>query len=273
MRKNRAERFWLRYTLMFAFVAAVIFGVFTLYGRSFIFGKDGAAQHAPALMYIGEYIRDGFSGKGWKMVDFSLGQGLDVLATLVYYGFAEPLSWIAAFFQPEQIEAAYALLLFLRLYLAGLFACVLAKKCGAETWAVPAAGIMYAFCGFAFGGGMRHLNFGVGIMYLPLLLLSVERVFADGKWRLYVIVTALQLASNFYFAYMNTVITVLYIIVRLAMRLWAHESTAKCAKDGFILLGGYLLGAALSAVVMLPVAIAYMDSSRSVDSAAMSALA
>ena len=273
MKKNSRDRFWLRYTLMFAFVAAVIFGVFALYGRSFIFGKDGASQHAPALMYLGEYIRNVFSGGVWKMVDFSLGQGLDVLTTLIYYGFAEPLSWIAAFFRPEQIELAYALVMFLRLYLAGLFGCMLAKKCGAETWSVPAAGVMYAFCGFVFGGGMRHLNFSVGIMYLPLLLLSVERVFADRKWRLYVLVVALQLVSNFYFAYMNTVIAVLYIMVRLAMRLGNRERAADCAKDGFILLGGYLLGAAISAVVMLPTAMAYLDSSRSVDSAAMSALA
>ena len=272
MKKERRERYALRYTLMFAFVTAAILGVFALYGKSFIFGRDGAAQHAPALMALGEYIRDGLSGKGWKMVDFSLGQGLDVLSTLSYYGFAEPISWIAALFKPEQIEFAYALVMFLRFYLAGLFACMLAKKCGVRIWAVPAAGVMYAFCGFVLGGGMRHLNFGVGIMFLPLLLLGVERVFGDGRWRLYVLVVAMQLASNFYFAYMNTVIAVLYIIVRLAMRLGKRGSAASCAKDGFVLLGGYLLGAAISAVVLLPTAMAYLNSSRSVDGAVLNAL-
>ena len=270
--RDRKERFWLRYTLMFAFAAAAVLGVFALYEKSFIFGRDGAAQHAPALMVLGEYIREGLSGNGWKMVDFSLGQGLDVMTTLSYYGFAEPLSWIAAFFQPEQIELAYALVMFLRFYLAGLFTCMLARKCGVKTWAVPAAGVMYAFCGFVLGGGMRHLNFGVGIMFLPLLLLSVERVFVDEKWRLYVLVVALQLASNFYFAFMNTVIVVLYIVVRLVMRLGKRERAADCAKDGFVLLGGYLLGVVVSAVVLLPTAMAYLDSSRSVDGAAMNAL-
>lgn len=271
MSENRRERFVLRYTLMFAFVAAAVLAVFGLHDRSFIFGKDGAAQHAPALIYLGEYIRDGLSGNGWKMIDFSLGQGFDVLATLTYYSFAEPLAWLAALFAPERIELSYGLLMFARFYLAGLFTCMLAKKCGAEAWTVPAAGVMYAFCGFALGGGMKHLNFGVGIMYLPLLLLGVERVFAQKKWGLYVAAVALQLVSNFYFAYMNTVIAILYIVVRLAIRLKMRESVKRCARDGFALLGGYLLGAALTAVVMLPVAVAYLNSSRPVDVSAVNA--
>lgn len=250
------------YTLLFACVLAVILCVFKVYGKNFVYGQDGITQHAPALLYLGEAVRGVLSGQGLKMVDFSLGQGMDVLTTLAYYNLTEPLAILTAVFPPERIELAYAVLTFVRFYLAGLFACMLAKRAGAKDWSVPVAGVAYAFCGFALGGGMKHLNFGVGMMYLPLLLLGVERIFDRKGWGLYIAVVALELISNFYFAYMNTVIAVLYILVRLAIRLSYREKVAECAKDGFALLGGYMLGAALSAVVLLPVGVSFLQSSR-----------
>ena len=78
-----------------------------------------------------------------------------------------------------------------------------------------------------------------------LLLIGIERVLDGRRWLMYVLVTALMLIVNFYFAYMNTLVAVAYILVRLAFRL-RDRGAAESAKDGLMLLGGYLLGAALS---------------------------
>lgn len=206
MNNNRRERFVLRYTLMFAFVAVAVLSVFVLNGRSLIRGLDGPAQHYAALRYLGEWLRTGLSGGGWKMIDFSLGQGMDVLTTLSYYCFTEPLAMISVLVPVEYTEYLYAALLFARFYLAGLFAAMLARCHGAKGWTAAVCGVLYGCGSFMAAGGLWHFNFGVGLVLLPLMLLAVEHVFRTGRWRAYVAVVALQLMSSFYFAYMNTVI-------------------------------------------------------------------
>ncbi len=262
MNNNRRERFVLRYTLMFAFVAVAVLSVFVLNGRSLIRGLDGPAQHYAALRYLGEWLRTGLSGGGWKMIDFSLGQGMDVLTTLSYYCFTEPLAMISALVPAEYTEYLYAALLFARFYLAGLFAAMLARCHGAKGWTAAVAGLLYGCGSFMAAGGLWHFNFGVGLVLLPLMLLAVERVFRTGRWRAYVAVVALQLMSSFYFAYMNTVIAIVYILVRLAQEMTSKREIPRCARVGTKLLGGYVLGAAVSAVVFLPVAMAYLGGGR-----------
>lgn len=262
MKSERRQRFLLRYTLMFGTVMAAVAAICVLSGVGMVRGLDGPAQHYNAIAYLGEYIRAGLSGEGWKMVDFGLGQGLDVLTTLSYYCFTEPLAWLSALAPVEGAEMFFSALLFFRFYLAGVFAAMLAKRHGAEGWGAAAGGAMYAFGCYALLGGMKHFNFGVGMLLLPLLLLAVERVFRKGKWGAYVAVVAVQLISSFYFAFMNTVICILYILVRLVQALTEGEAVSKCAKDGGKLLGGYVLGAGVSAAFFLPVAMAFLAGGR-----------
>ena len=263
MSENRRERFALRYTVMFAFVAAAVLSVFVLGGRSLIRGLDGPAQHYPALLYLGNWIRTGLSGGGWKMIDFSLGQGMDVLTTLSYYCFTEPLALVSALVPEAYTEYLYAALLFVRFYLAGLFAAMLARSHGAKGWTAAVGGLLYGCGSFMAAGGLWHFNFGIGLVFLPLMLLAVERVFRTGGWRIYVAVVALQLVSSFYFAYMNTVIAIMYILARLAQEMTSRNEMGRCVRTGMKLLGGYVLGAALSAVVFLPVAMAFLGGGRS----------
>lgn len=260
--REASDRFLLRYTLMFGCVLAAILAVFAAFGVGFLRGLDGPSQHYSALAYLGDWVRSGLSGEGWKMVDFSLGQGLDVLTTLSYYCFTEPLALLSALVPLEYSEILFGVLLFLRFYLSGLFAALLARRFRAEGWSAALCGVLYALSSYSMLGGMKHFNFGVGMMFLPLLLLAVERVFAKGRCGAYVAVAALQLVSNFYFAYMNTVIAIIYILVRLAQHLADREPVSKCAKTGTVLLGGYVLGAALSAVFFLPVAMAFLRGGR-----------
>lgn len=261
---SREKGFFLRYTLMFLCIAIAWVIPFLMYGKSMLNGIDGYYQHYAALLDMREYFEDFLSGEGWKMVDFSLGQGLDVLTTLSYYCLTEPLGiLIALLFSAETMEIGYAVLLFSRFYLAGLFACMFSGRWIKEGWSKAIAGVVYAFCGFAAQGGMKHLNFGIGMVYLPLLLYAIDRVIDKRKYGLYIVSVALMLVSNYYFAFMNTVIAILYIVVVLVYKLAvARENVADCAKLGTGLLGGFLLGAALSAAVFLPVAWAFLSNGR-----------
>lgn len=250
------------YSLMYLPVAAIILLYFGVKGKSFVFGMDGMCEHAPALAYAGQWIRDGLTGKGWRMVDFSLGQGLDVLTTLTWFCLTDPAAWVSALFPAEMVETTYAVVIFLRFYLAGVFTALLASAFEADDWQAALAGILYAFSSYTFAASMKHMNFGAGMVLLPLLFYAIERLLREEKWGLYVAVAAVQMIANFYFAYKNTILAILYIVLRLAVELKSGKEVRKCAWDGVKLLFGYLLGIALAAVVFLPMAAAFGNNTR-----------
>ena len=264
-RSERGNRWLLLYTLLYLCGMAVVLLVLIGYHRTLVWigdARDGLRQHYTVLGYVGQVVRDLLAGRGYRMVNFSLGQGMDTLTTLSFYGYTDPLSLLAAFFRVEDTEVVYIVIDLLRMYFAGVCFGFYARKVGArQHWAVACGAMVYVFSGYFLRQMGRHPYFLNGALYLPLLLLGVERVLENRRWLLYTLVTALMLVVNFYFAYMNTVAAILYIVVRLIARL-PERGVARSAGDGFILLGGYLLGAALAAVVFVPVAKLFFESSR-----------
>lgn len=261
--KRCAKHAWLiRYTIMFAALAAAFIACFALFGKHMVGVRDGVHQHFTALCYVRDAIRDLIAGNGFKMVDLQLGQGLDTIGTLAYYGLFDPINWIAALFSVETMEICYGALILARLYLIGLFFMMYLRKINLrDAWAVSIAGVVYVGCGFFWKAVPRHPFFADGGLYLALMLIAVERVMQDRKWLMFSLVTALMLIANYYFAFQTTILVIAYIIVRLACTI--RRDGVKCtAACGCTMLGAYLLGAALSAVVFLPVLKCYMGNAR-----------
>ncbi len=262
--RNGLKWLWI-YTAMFACGAAMLVLIMRVFGRSLVWAinsEDGLRQHYTTIGYMGQVLRGLLSGKGCPMYSFRLGQGMDVMTTLAYYGFTDPLTLLAVFAAGDGIETVYAVISLLRMYLTGVALAVYVRQVGAKAhWAVACSAAVYAFSGFCLAMMGRHPYFLNGPLYLPLLLTGVERVLSERRWLAYVLAAALMLAVNFYFAYMNTVVAIVYIVVRLIVRLRAR-GVKESAKDGFMLLGGYLLGAALAAAVFLPMARLFFTSSR-----------
>lgn len=260
---RRAKHAWLiRYSVMFAVVAATFIACFALFGKHMVGVRDGVHQHFTALCYVRDAIRDLFAGNGFKMVDLQLGQGLDTVGTLAYYGLFDPINWIAALFSVQSMEICYGALILARLYLIGLFFMLYLRKIRVrDPWAVSIAGIVYVCCGFFWKGVPRHPFFADGGIYLALMLIAVERVMQDRKWLMLTLVTALMLIANYYFAFQTTILVICYIIVRLIFTC-RGDGVGRTAARGFAMLGAYVLGAALAAVVFWPVLKCYMGNAR-----------
>ncbi len=90
-------RSWfLVYTFLFLFISAIIWRPFYFEHKSMIWGYDGLYQTYGSMVYFSQYWRDFLinlcSGNpSLPMVDTSLGMGFDILTTLNYYGFGDPL--------------------------------------------------------------------------------------------------------------------------------------------------------------------------------------
>ena len=261
------KSYYLIYSLLFFCIAGVILLVFQVSGKSFIWAKDGLAQHYPSLVYIHDYLTEFFGNlfQGrWQlpMVDYSIGEGMDILTTLNYYGFGDPLTLLSVFCPREHLEVLYGILIFIRLYLSGLFFSwfCFAKGHRREQPAVLCGALAYTFCGFALYAAVRHPFFVNGMVYLPLYLLGVEHIWQKRRYDLFSAAVALSLLSNFYFAYMNTIMAIFYVLFHTIPD--REHGAAEKWKQLFKMAGAYLRGVAMSGAVMLPMVMAYLGCSR-----------
>ena len=85
---------------------------------------------------------------------------------------------------------------------------------------ILAGALCYAFCGTVLYLGMLHPFFVTPMIYLPLLLLGVERVLRERRPFVFLISVCLAGLSNFYFFYMLALLTAGYAVVRTAA--WAR---------------------------------------------------
>ena len=239
---NDKKTYILLYTLLFCLLAPLVFFWFIKDGRSFIWINDGGDQHYIALLYYGRTLREWiggiFQGEGFAfpLYDFTIGQGDDVLTTMHYYCLGDPLALLSVFCPEQYTEYLYNFLVILRFYLMGLsFSafCFYQKKEGSHTLL---GAILYAFCGFALIGAIKHPFFLNPLIYFPLLCLSVEKVLRKESRKLFIAMTALCAMSNFYFFYMLTVLAVLYAMVRFCCMYlpevgWSMAKLKQCWKE------------------------------------------
>ena len=263
MNKANSRNSWLKkYSLMFLLAAIGLLACFLVQNKHFVGELDGVHQHYTTLARIHEIFRGLIAGRGFEMFDPQLGQGMDTIGTLSYYGLADPLNWIAALFPAGLLEYAYGLIIFVRLYLVGLTFGWYMNEIGLkDSWSVSLAAFVYTFSGFFLKATLRHPYFSDGGIYLALMLIATERLLKNRKWLMFVLTTAVMLAANYYFAYHTTLLVIAYIIMRLCFR-FGERGLGGTARDGFSLLGSYLLGVMLICVYFLPVIINFMGNAR-----------
>ncbi|BBF43983.1 hypothetical protein lbkm_2671 [Lachnospiraceae bacterium KM106-2] len=261
---NFYKTYIITYSAMFCVLSLVIWLIFAIYGKSFVWDPDGVRQHYNTLSYLGQYLRNIFSGKGVAMMDFRIGQGFDVLTTLNYYGLGDPLNLIAVFVKQQNMEMLYGILIFIRLYLAGIafsYYCISINK--KELGPVLIGTICYVFSGFGLYTSVRHPFFINAMIYLPLLLVAAERILKKKKYGFFTWMVGLSLISNFYFAYMNTIFVGIYLLFRI-FGMEKNTFLEKVKEIGKICVA-YLVGVMISAVVFLPVVYAFLQNARGGD--------
>lgn len=228
---------------------------------------DGVAQHYAVLMWIRNTLRQFLHGNfALPMVDFSVGQGFDVIGTLNYYGVGDPVNLLTVFFADNHLDQMYMFLILFRMYLSGLTFSYYCSTAGIQRKASVLCGSwLYVFCSFALIGGMKHPLFLNGMLYLPLLLAGTEKVLQKKSIRFLSVSVALAFMSNYYFMYMNTILCGIYLCVRL----FGHYREYGIRKILLLILkmaAAWIWGICLGAVIILPSVYAFLHNAR-VDTA------
>ncbi|MBQ3294864.1 MAG: YfhO family protein [Erysipelotrichaceae bacterium] len=271
---NGRKNYYLIYTFCFLIMCAIVFSYYYLNGITFInHTNDGLVQHYKALIYYSEYLRTIFRNFFIEhsfeipMWDFTIGEGADILQTLHMYAIGDPLSFFSVFFPRNLIYVYYDLSIIIRLYLAGLFfsiLCFYTKR--NNQYAVLAGTLVYVFCYWDLLNVNEHIYFLNPMLYLPLIVLGIEKIINDEKPYLLSVAVFISALSNFYFFYMLVVLTVLYVAVRLLFAYIKEPKKLLSKLITIIIFSAW--GTALAAVILLPVIDPFMSDSRvSIESA------
>ncbi len=259
--------YYLCYTFCFILMSFGVFIWFLCGRNTFIWHADGWSQHYKALVYYAQYLREivrNIVTEHQIMIpnwDFNIGEGADVLQTLHYYVIGEPITVLAMFVPARFIHIFYDISVLARIYLAGLtFSWFCFEMKNQNRYAVLAGSMVYVFSYWAIYSIAMHPYFLTPMIYLPLLLLGVEKIIRKEKIFFFSGVVFLSAISNFYFFYMLVIMTIIYVGVRLC---FLNEQNLK---ERAITLGkigvGSLFGVGLSSVILLPMCVAFLNNSR-----------
>ncbi len=267
-KKENSTRYYIGiYTILFVILCFAVYSSFIIFDKSFIWSTDGLLQHYPALTYIGiwgrEVIRNFLSGDFTVPVwDFSIGYGADAIITMHYYGLGDPLSLLSIFVPSRYTEYLYDFLIILRLFLSGLGFILYCKKMKQDLRISILGSFIYIFCAYALLASVRHPFFLTPMVYFPVVLIGCEKIFKKENPLLFIAAVALCVLSNFYFAFMVIIMTVIYVVIRFAYM--KHENFFK---EMFVNLGKFagfgVIAITISAILLLPIFIAFIGSSRS----------
>lgn len=260
------KRCVLLYTLLFIGVSVLVLAYFLAGNLSLVLGGDPIIQHLRALDYYGRWLRDlpGYILREHAFPAFSLsiGLGADVLTTLHYYVIGDPLNLLSVFVPSAYTAYLYSVLIFVRMYLAGLVFLWLCFYTGRrDRTSVMAGAFTYVFCSFTIFGGWRHPFFLNPMIYFPLLIIGAEKIRREQRYVLFILSVALSAVSNFYFFYMLAVMMVLYALWR-CRTLFGLRRLKEACRYILQLAFGAVTGVLLSAPVLWPVIQAFLSNPR-----------
>ncbi len=266
-RTAKPLQYVLAYTVLWSVCAAVIWAVFRVNGKSFLWITDGVPQHFISFNYLCEYLEDLIINHQFRgFFNYSIGQGMDIVQTLGCYDFTDPVSAFAALFFPLGRLQRYTLMIFLKLYLTGISFLVFCFSTDRKNMpAVLAGALAYTFSGAVLFTVARHPNYVNWAYFFPLILSGTEWYARQGKRAPLVLFVALNVITNYYTFYINTVLVGIYLVTGCICRAAGRKTASAFRKEFGVLLRivlVYAVGVALSAVLLLPSIYAFLNNYR-----------
>lgn len=248
------------YTIMFVVVASIAYSSLFLAGRTLIWEVDGIAQHFPILLEFQRILQH----HPQQLISWSwnLGLGADQLTTFAYYVVGDPFNYLIAFVAPAKLEFAYQALILLRLYFVGLAFLGFSHQFKFKRLSQLIGALTYTFTAYTFYVGMHHPFFLLPMIWLPLLCWAIERVLRSRHWLPLSLITAVVIISNFYFAYLLALGSLIYALVRFWARRREHAPMRSFLQLLWRLAVAVGLGVVLASVVLVPTLLAMLHATR-----------
>lgn len=177
------------------------------FGDRTILRMDLYHQYGPLFAELYERIK----GSDSFLYSWCSGGGSSFLGNFFNY-LSSPLSLCVLAFRHENITEAISFMIFTKACLSSAtFSYYLKKSQGKSNFITSAFGVLYAFSGYfiAYYWNLMWLD---AMLFLPIVILGIERIINKGKPTLYILSLSLTMFSNYYMSYMVCIFSVFYFI-------------------------------------------------------------
>ncbi|MGN7408995.1 YfhO family protein [Sporosarcina sp. SAFN-010] len=230
--------------------------------------NDGLSQMIPFKHFLYESMRDGnffyserfgLGGGSFSQLGYYFSTSIVFLVTVAITAFLE---WIGLLATPDlQYWADVTVFVsIIRLSVILIITTIFFRLIGLKSRFSYIGAVIYGISILYF----RHVTywefFADAIVFLPLLLIGAERIMRYGKPGWFIVAVALSMVDNFYFAYINFLLTFIYIVFRWFIPLVENELKRK-RQIVYFLVGG-VLGAAISTPFFVPAVYGYLNNFR-----------
>lgn len=247
---------WLLLTAALSFLTAL--GVFLpaiIQDRGFfLIVDDFNVQQIPFT----EAVRTSLAAKPAGEWFWGMDLGTSLINAFSFYNLGSPFFWITMLFPGVAFPYLVGWIFILKYVFAAVTAHLYLRRFLKEERFAVIGALLYAFSGFQ-SANLMFYHFHEVVAFFPLLLLALELVMEDRRYRLLFIFTVfLNCIVNYFFFIGEVVFLAVYFLVRFHDRPWKELVKAILNR---VLDGAF--GVCMAAVLFLPAVFYVMHSSRS----------
>lgn len=157
---------------------------------------------------------------------FNSGLGFPIYRDFINY-LSSPLNIIFIFANKNNIYLLVSILIGLRPILSSLTMCYyLSTKFKNNNILYVCLSVLYAFSGY-YCDYYFNIMWTDSMVLLPLIILGLESIINNNKWKLYTISLSIMIFSNYYIAYMICLFTIVYFIFYSIYKNKMHKESLK----------------------------------------------
>jgi len=234
------------------FLLSMLWCVFVLFANKFaiMFGWDYSSQYITFYYGYWDIWRQFFKTGEFVLVDFSTYLGVDNIGSNAYYGLFDPFVIALTLFPRDWIPQTFTIMTMLKIVTSSLCMKAYLNYMGVKDGTSKFGAIAYAFSGY--------MNFMVGfcsfvsvVIYVPLLMLGVEKVVRERKITVLVWSIFLIGITSFFFLVVLCIWGVMYALWRFFQTVSERTIKENCSVMGLGVMS-FALGLMVCSFVVIP---------------------
>ena len=236
------------YTLLLAtFIISIIYFLFNIapFGQNSMLDVDFYHQYGPLLNELYDRVKSGES----LLYSFNTGAGIPFFKNFFNY-LSSPFNVILFFFKKENIVMAFSIIIALKVIISSFtMSFYLKNTFKKDNKFLIIMSLLYAFSGY-FCSYYWNIMWLDGIVFLPLIMLGINKLVDNNKPYMYIFSLAIMLFASYFIGYMICIYSCIYFIsyYLLKYKFNIKEFIKKCLLFGV----SSILSAGLIAVFLLP---------------------
>jgi uncharacterized membrane protein YfhO len=242
---------WISFCIAYGamFFAYMMFKVWPAGGRS-VLCLDLNAQY----VYYHIYMRDALFGSESILYSWSRNFSGEFIGIIGYYLFS-PFNLLVWIFPVSHVTEGLLLMIVTKIgFIAVTMAVYLSVWRGFGKYTTIMFSVMYALCGYSIVQTMNPMWLD-GVMILPLVVMGIEALLKDGKYKLLIFSLFYSFVTCFYIGYMIGIFAALYFIYYglTSRRLNKKSNVVLLLKRSGLFSLSAIISVLMSAFILLPV--------------------